>query len=168
LSGNLLLRESPFHIVNFLKSFDFKLFFAYTLKLLWVPCPLTHLHIIFALLWKTCDLLWSSGVARVVPPVADHEISTPQIWQDSKTKEDYISCLFKDIGITKSSSRSQSNTQKLKWVLFFIVDYESCFFLFVATFFINTFPISFAFLYMHIWTQHASSDVLFMLVFSLR
>jgi len=27
-SGNLLLlRESPFHVVNYLKSFDFKLFF---------------------------------------------------------------------------------------------------------------------------------------------
>jgi len=32
LSGNLLLRESRFHIVNCLKSFDFKVFF-YTLKL---------------------------------------------------------------------------------------------------------------------------------------
>jgi len=28
LSGNLLLRESPFNTVNFLKSFDFKMFFA--------------------------------------------------------------------------------------------------------------------------------------------
>ena len=33
LSGNLLLRESPFHIINCLKLFDFTLFFAYTLKL---------------------------------------------------------------------------------------------------------------------------------------
>jgi len=30
----LLLRESRFHVVNCLKSFDFKLFFVYTLKLL--------------------------------------------------------------------------------------------------------------------------------------
>jgi len=30
-SGNLLLRESPFHTVNCLKSFDFKLFFVYAL-----------------------------------------------------------------------------------------------------------------------------------------
>jgi len=29
LCGNLLLRESPFHIVSCLKSFDFKLFFVY-------------------------------------------------------------------------------------------------------------------------------------------
>jgi len=30
LSGNLLLRESQFHIVNCLMSFNFKLFFVYT------------------------------------------------------------------------------------------------------------------------------------------
>jgi len=34
LSGNLLLRDSPFHTVNCLKLFDFTLFFVYTLKLL--------------------------------------------------------------------------------------------------------------------------------------
>ena len=34
LSRNLLLRESPFHFVNCLKSFDFKLFFFCTLQLL--------------------------------------------------------------------------------------------------------------------------------------
>jgi len=33
LSGILLLRESQFHTVNCLISFDFKLFFNYTLKL---------------------------------------------------------------------------------------------------------------------------------------
>jgi len=32
LSGSLLLRESPFHIVNCLKLFDFTLFFVYILK----------------------------------------------------------------------------------------------------------------------------------------
>jgi len=37
LSGNLLLRESPFQIVNCLKLFDFTLFFVYTLKLLKAP-----------------------------------------------------------------------------------------------------------------------------------
>jgi len=51
LSGYLLLRESPFHIVNCLKSFDF-------LKLL--SGPIWHMmHIIFALFWKTYDLLQS-------------------------------------------------------------------------------------------------------------
>jgi len=45
--GNLLLRESAYHIVNCLKSFDFLLFFAYSLKLL--RGSLDHLHIIFAL-----------------------------------------------------------------------------------------------------------------------
>jgi len=37
----MLLRESPFHIVNILKLFDFKLLFIYTLNLLrW---PLWHI-----------------------------------------------------------------------------------------------------------------------------
>jgi len=34
LSGNFRLRESPFHIVNCLKLFNFTLFFVYTLKML--------------------------------------------------------------------------------------------------------------------------------------
>jgi len=34
LSWNLLLRESQFHFVNCLKSFDFKLFFVHALKLM--------------------------------------------------------------------------------------------------------------------------------------
>ena len=42
LPGNLLLRESPFHTVNYLKSFDLKLFFEYTLNwlryLFWHIC----------------------------------------------------------------------------------------------------------------------------------
>jgi len=37
LSGNLILHEGPFRIVNCLKSIDFKLFFVYTLNLLKVP-----------------------------------------------------------------------------------------------------------------------------------
>ena len=44
LSGNLLLRECPFHIANCLKLFDFTVFFVYTL---------------IALFWKTYDLLQS-------------------------------------------------------------------------------------------------------------
>jgi len=43
-------------------------------------------------------------------------------------KEDYISRKFKDIRIKKASWKSQSNTHKLKWALFFIVEYNSCFF----------------------------------------
>ena len=54
-SGNLLLRESPFDIVNCLKLFDFTSFFVYTLKVIKGP-PSTH---IFALFWKTYDLLQS-------------------------------------------------------------------------------------------------------------
>jgi len=34
LSANLLLRESPFYIVNGLKSFEIKVFFVYALNLL--------------------------------------------------------------------------------------------------------------------------------------
>ena len=37
LHGNLLLHQSPFHMVNCWKSFDYNLFFAYTLKLLRIP-----------------------------------------------------------------------------------------------------------------------------------
>jgi len=55
--------------------------------------------------------------------------------------KDHASCLFKDIRITKASWRLQPKTHKLKLVLVFIVDYESCFFLLVATFLIVTFPI---------------------------
>jgi len=37
LSGHMLLRESPFHIINCLKLVDFALFFVYKLKLLKAP-----------------------------------------------------------------------------------------------------------------------------------
>jgi len=56
LSESLLLRETPFHIVNFLNLFDFTLFFVYIhIKVVKDP-PLEH---IFALFWKTYDLLQS-------------------------------------------------------------------------------------------------------------
>jgi len=61
-------------------------------------------------------------------------------------KEDHVSCLFKDIRINKAPSKSQSSSNKLKCVLFFVVDYESAFLL-VATFLIINFSI-FCFLYM--------------------
>jgi len=57
LFRNLLLRESPFHTVNCLKSFNFKLFFVYHITCWGIP--LAHFHIIFALFWKTYDLLRS-------------------------------------------------------------------------------------------------------------
>jgi len=40
----------------------------------------------------------------------------------------HVSCLFKDTRINKAPSKSQSYTNKLKCVLFLIVDYDSCFF----------------------------------------
>jgi len=61
LSGNLLLRGSPFHFVNFFYPFDLKLFFVCTLSTYtscWEP-PLAQLHIIFALFWKKYDVLQS-------------------------------------------------------------------------------------------------------------
>jgi len=54
LSANLLLRENPFHIVNYLKLLDFTLFFVYTLMLL-----KGLLWLISVLLWKTYDFLQS-------------------------------------------------------------------------------------------------------------
>jgi len=40
----------------------------------------------------------------------------------------------------KASWTSQSNTQKLKGVLFLILDYESCFLCLLATLLVITFP----------------------------
>jgi len=57
LSGNLLLHEGTFHIINCLKSFDLKLFFVYTLKLLRAPFGTCAYN--FVLFWKTHDLLQS-------------------------------------------------------------------------------------------------------------
>jgi len=55
LTGTLLLRETHFHIANCLKSFDFKLFFVYTLKSLRGSSVTSH--IIFVLFGQTYDLL---------------------------------------------------------------------------------------------------------------
>jgi len=44
-----------------------------------------------------------------------------------KMKEDHVSWLFGAIRLNKASWKSQSNTHKLKYVIYFIVDYESCF-----------------------------------------
>ena len=62
LSGNLLLRESPFHIVNCLKLFDFKLFFVYTLKLL--KGPLWHIFLLYFEKHMTCSRACGSRVVH--------------------------------------------------------------------------------------------------------
>ena len=49
------MRESPFHIVNCFKSFDFKLFFVYTLNLL--KAPLGTFSHEFSLFLQTFDLI---------------------------------------------------------------------------------------------------------------
>jgi len=54
VSANLVLRESPFLIVNCLKSFDFKLFFVYTLNVL--KGLFWHVCILFLLYFDKHDL----------------------------------------------------------------------------------------------------------------
>ena len=53
-----------------------------------------------------------------------------------------------------------NQTSQTETGLVFIVDYESYFFLLVATFVIFTFHNVLLSLLMHIWTQHVSSNVL--------
>jgi len=62
LSGNLLLRESPFHIVNCLKSFDFTLFIVYTIKLL--KGPLWHIYLLYFEKHMTCSRACGSTVVH--------------------------------------------------------------------------------------------------------
>ena len=58
LSGNLLLRESTFYTINCLKSFDFKLIFVYTFKLLRAPFgTLAH---------NLCFILKNTPIASVL------------------------------------------------------------------------------------------------------
>ena len=66
LSGYVLLREGPFHIVNCLKLFDFTLFFVYTLKLL--KGPRWHISLLYFEKHMTCSGACGS---RVV-----HQLST--------------------------------------------------------------------------------------------
>ena len=66
-----------------------------------------------------------------MPPWSDHKraaLSIPQICLQKLKMKDHASRLFKDVRVNKAYWKSQSNTHKLKWVLFLIVDYESCFF----------------------------------------
>jgi len=62
LFGNLLLRESPFYIVNCLKLFDFTLFFVYTLKLL--KGPLWHIFLLYFEKHMTCSRACGSRVVH--------------------------------------------------------------------------------------------------------
>ena len=70
LSGNLLLRESTFQIVNFLKSFHFKFFFVYTLNLLRDPFwQISHnFCFIVTNIWLASDLIecdYRAGMANL-------------------------------------------------------------------------------------------------------
>ena len=100
LSGNLLLRESPFGTVNCLKLFDFTLFFIYTLKLL--KGPLWHIFLLYFEKHMTCCRvvhqllnkamrnaklsaqrgaprdLWKKGIPRR-PPRSPTLVSTPAL-----------------------------------------------------------------------------------------
>ena len=80
--------------------------------------------------------------------------------QKFKMKGDHVSFFFKDIRINKASWNSQSDTHKLKWVLFIIVDYEYCFFCLSPPFSSLIF-LFFAFLtYAYIGTRHVSLNFL--------
>ena len=62
-----------------------------------------------------------------MPPGADIKVPAFLLikfaYKNFKMKEDHVLRLFEDIRINETSRRSQLNTHKLKWVLFFIVDY---------------------------------------------
>jgi len=62
LSGNLLLHESPFHVVNCLKLFDFTLCFVYTLKLL--KDPSWHIFLLCFEKHMTCSKACGSRVVH--------------------------------------------------------------------------------------------------------
>ena len=64
MSENLLLRESPFHIVNCLKLFDFALFFVYTLKLL--KGPLWRIFLLYFEKHMTCSRACGSRVVHLL------------------------------------------------------------------------------------------------------
>ena len=70
--------------------------------------------------------------------------------------------LVKGISNNKASWTSQTNTHKLKWNLFFIVAYESCFFRLSPHFSSILFLFSLLSLHMHtsIRTRHISSNFL--------
>jgi len=64
-SGNMLLRESPFHIVNCLKFFDFTLFFVYTLKLK-APLIFCFIFALFLLYFEKHMTCYGACGSRVV------------------------------------------------------------------------------------------------------
>jgi len=58
---------------------------------------------------------------------------------------------IKDIRNNKASWTSQSNIHKPKWLLFFILECESCIFCLFATFFISCFSCILSLLYICIY-----------------
>jgi len=71
-----------------------------------------------------------------------------------------VSFLFKDIRINKAPSKTQSNSNKLKYVLFVVVDIMSMLFLLVATFLIINFSI-FCFLHLGVYKPDMFRQIFF-------
>jgi len=80
-------------------------------------------------------MLNCSGVAMLMSPGADH-----------KNERKSSIMLIITIRNNKTSWTSQSNSHKLKGVLFLILDYGSCFLFVLATLLVITFPIFFCLL----------------------
>ena len=68
--------------------------------------------------------------------------------------------LIRDIRNNKASWSPESNTHKLKWILFFIRDHESRFFCLFAIFLIIVFIFFLPYLHTHLWTHHISLNFL--------
>jgi len=62
MSGNFLLGESPFHIANCLKLFDFTLFSVYTLNML--KSPFWHIFLLYFKKHMTCSRACGSKVVH--------------------------------------------------------------------------------------------------------
>ena len=74
-------------------------------------------QLLHCLQWRN-EAMCLPGPTTKVPPFPPLKFA----YKNFKMKEDHVSSLFKNIGITKASWRSQWNTHKLKWVLFSIDD----------------------------------------------
>jgi len=94
-------------------------------------------------------MLYCSGVAMLMSPGADHKntfsFHSSHLLTTIKNEKKSCIMLIITIKINKASWTSQSNTQKLKRVLFLILDYGTCFFCLLATLLVITFPIFSAF-----------------------
>jgi len=84
LTGNLLLRESPFHIANCLKLFDFTLFFCLHIKV--VKGPLWHIFLLYFEKHMTCSracgsrvvhLLINKTMQKLSAKVSKRDLATP-------------------------------------------------------------------------------------------